>query len=96
MVYYFLLNGGKHYGTSFTRQRHDHARGQSSNTAIASFERAVEPNLWDQSQDCFEVEKTLLRRGSQNRPERATINCSQLAGGSDYCRLSPSYTVAAG
>ena len=30
-----------HYGTSSSRKRHDHARRQSSNTAIASFARGV-------------------------------------------------------
>ena len=31
-----------HYGTGSSRERHDHARRQSSNTAIASFARAAE------------------------------------------------------
>jgi hypothetical protein len=38
-------NGRKHYGTSSSRERHDHARRQSSNTAIASFARAAEPGV---------------------------------------------------
>ena len=36
MVRSFLRNGREHYGTSSSRERHDHARRQSSNTAIAS------------------------------------------------------------
>ena len=41
MVRSFRRNGRKHYGTSSSRERHDHARRQSSNTAIASFARAA-------------------------------------------------------
>jgi hypothetical protein len=34
---------------------HNHARRQSSNTAIASFARGTGPGTGDQSQDCSEV-----------------------------------------
>jgi hypothetical protein len=43
MVRSILWNGGKHSGTDTSWERHDHARSQSSNTAIASYERGVEP-----------------------------------------------------
>ena len=42
MVRSFLRNGRKHYGTSSSRERRDHARRQSCNTAIAGFARAAE------------------------------------------------------
>ena len=45
MVRSIRWNGRKHYGTSSSRQRHDHARGQSSYTAIASFDRGAEPGV---------------------------------------------------
>ena len=45
MVRSIQWNGRKHYGTSSSRQRHDHACRQSSNTAIASFDRGVEPGV---------------------------------------------------
>src|SRR6056297_3471443 len=38
-------NGRKNYETSSSRERHDHARRQSCNTAIASFARAVSREL---------------------------------------------------
>lgn len=56
----FPWNGRMHYGTCFTRQRHDDVRHQSSNTAIASFVRGVKPNIRDEFQDGFEVEKACL------------------------------------
>jgi hypothetical protein len=34
MLRSFRRNGGKHFGTSSSWQRHDHARRQSSNTAL--------------------------------------------------------------
>ncbi|GCE88556.1 transposase [Komagataeibacter diospyri] len=37
MVWHFHASGRKHYGTDTSWQRHDHARGASSNTAIAGF-----------------------------------------------------------
>lgn len=43
MVRSFRWNGRKHYGTGTSRERHDHARRPSSNTAIASFARDAEP-----------------------------------------------------
>jgi hypothetical protein len=46
MVRSFRWNGRKHYGTGTSRERHDHARRQSSNTAIASFALGTEPRSW--------------------------------------------------
>ncbi|MFT6912425.1 MAG: hypothetical protein ACJAQW_001022, partial [Paracoccaceae bacterium] len=43
MVQSVLWNGRKHYGTSTSRLRHDHARNQSNTTAIASYNRGAEP-----------------------------------------------------
>jgi hypothetical protein len=43
MVPSFLWNGRKPYGTGSSRERHDHARHPSSNTAIAGFARDAEP-----------------------------------------------------
>lgn len=51
MVRSFRWNGRKPYGTGSSRERHDHARRASSNTAIASFARDVEPRAGDQPQD---------------------------------------------
>ncbi len=45
MVRSIRWNGRKHYGTSSSWQRHDHARYPSSNTAIASFDRALSREL---------------------------------------------------
>lgn len=47
MVRSLRQNGRKPYGTGTSRERHDHARRQSSNTAIASFALGAEPGAWD-------------------------------------------------
>ena len=51
MVRFFLRLGRKHYGTSSSRERHDHARRQSSNTAIASFALGAEQGTRHHSKD---------------------------------------------
>lgn len=63
MVRSIRWNGRNPYGTDTSRLRHDHVRRQSSNTAIASFERGVEPGSWDQSQNSGEVAKAADGRG---------------------------------
>lgn len=47
--------------------RHDHARRQSSNTAIASFARAVEPGTRHQPEDGGEVAQAGDGRGHEDR-----------------------------
>ena len=44
-----------HYGTSLPRERHDHARSPSNNTATANFDRGAELGTRDQPEDCCEV-----------------------------------------
>ena len=67
MVRSFLCNGRKRYGTNTSRQRHDDAHHPSDNTAIESFDRGVEPDLWDQPEDSPEVAQAGNGRRSQNR-----------------------------
>ena len=55
MVRSFRWNGRKPYGTGSSRERHDHARRPSSNTAIASFALDAEQGPGDQPQDGGEV-----------------------------------------
>src|SRR5690554_1726957 len=55
MVRSIRWNGRKHYGPGSSRERHDHVRRPSSNTAIASFARDAEPRVGDQPQDGCEV-----------------------------------------
>jgi hypothetical protein len=43
MLRSFRRNGGRDFRTGSSWQRHDHARRQGSNTAIASFALAAEP-----------------------------------------------------
>jgi hypothetical protein len=57
MVRSFRWNGRKPHGTSSSRERHDHARRPSSNTAIASFARDAEPGAWDQPENGREWRK---------------------------------------
>ncbi|WP_347313130.1 hypothetical protein [Defluviimonas sp. SAOS-178_SWC] len=47
MVRSFRRKGRKHDGTGSSRLRHDHARCPSGNTAIASFDRAADPQVAD-------------------------------------------------
>jgi len=63
-----------HYGTSSSRERHDNARRQSSNTAIASFARAAEPGTGHQPQDGCEVAQACDGRGYENRADGAALN----------------------
>ena len=51
----FRQNGRKPCGAGTSWVRHDHARRQSSNTAIASLARDAEPGDGDQSEDGREV-----------------------------------------
>ena len=69
MVGSFLRNGRKHYGTSSSRERHDHARRQSSNTAIASFAHAAEPGTRHQPEDGGEVAQARDGRGYEDRAD---------------------------
>jgi len=48
MVYYSVIIRRTRYGTNSSRQRHDHARDPSSNTAIVRFERGAEPGVGHQ------------------------------------------------
>ena len=56
------------------RDRDDHARRQSSNTAIASFARDAEPRVGDQPQDSGEVAQTGDGRGFEDRAERPSLH----------------------
>ena len=57
MVCSFRWNGRKHYRTGSSRERHDHVRRPSSNTAIAGFARDAEPGVGDQPEDGGEWRK---------------------------------------
>jgi len=77
MVHYSPWNGRKQYGTDTPWQRHDHARGPSGNTAIASFGRGTESNLWDQSQNGAQMAQAGYGRGLQDGPEGTAFERSQ-------------------
>ena len=62
MVRSFRWNGRKPYGTGTSRERHDHARRPSSDTAIASFARDAEP-VFDVVRLADHVEAHLARPG---------------------------------
>lgn len=57
--------GRKHHGTSSSRMRHDNARRSSNNTAIAGFDRGVEPEARHQSVSLSNMISIRLRRFSQ-------------------------------
>ena len=86
MVRSFLRNGRKHYGTSSSWERHDHARRQSCNTAIANFARAAEQGIGHQPQNCCHVAQAFDRGRSEDRSEKAALNRSHRSGGgNDRC-----------
>lgn len=55
------LHTGRRYGTGSSRLRHDHARGQSSATAIESFAQRACRIAWAEPQDGREVAQACLR-----------------------------------
>lgn len=55
------------YGPGTPRKPQDRAPCPSSNTAIASFDRGVKPDLWGESQDGRQMEE------AQDRARRAQI-----------------------
>jgi len=84
------------YGTGTSRLRQDHVRRQSSNTAVASFDRGAEPGAWDQPEDGHQVAETANSRGSQDRTEGAALDRSHQGGQSRNCSLPAAYSAAAG
>src|SRR5258706_15497215 len=63
-----IPHSGRPYGTDTSWQRHDHARRQSSNTAIASFAPRVSGAIQSQSQDGCQVEEARLRANKRPWP----------------------------
>ena len=83
MVRSFRWNGRKPYVTGSSWVRHDHARRQSSNTAIASFALDAEPGAWDQPKDGGEMAEAGDGRGSEDRAEGPSFNDLVRSGGGD-------------
>jgi len=96
MVRSFLRNGRKHYGTGSSRERHDHVRRQSSNTAIASFARAAEPGARDQSEDGGEVAQAGDGRGYEDRANGTAVHRAGRSRGSDDRGISSPHAAAFG
>src|SRR5690606_8402178 len=84
------------FGTSSSWQRHDHARRQSSNTAIASFARAAEPGAGYQPQDRREVAQARDGRGYEDRTDGTALDGSVRDRGGDDRGIPPAHTPAAG
>ncbi len=70
------------------------ARRQSSNRAIASFDRGTEQAAWDQPEDGCKVAEAADRRGSQDRAEGASLNRSKRRIGGDRRCVSPPHAAA--
>ncbi len=88
--------GRKHYGTGSSRERHDHAGGQSSNTPIASFARTVEPGARHQSEDSGEVAQAGDGRGYEDRADRAAVHRADRGRRGDGCRIPAAHASAFG
>lgn len=78
------------------RQRYDRARPQSSNTAIKSFARAVEPGVWHKPQDCCEVARTNDSRGYEDWSYGAEVYCSDRAERGNDRGIPAPYAAALG
>src|SRR3546814_18367590 len=96
MVQYRWPSTRKHDGTGTSRQRHDHVRVPSGNTAIESLDPGAEPTLRDQSEDGAEVAPAQLRRGRPDGTQAAALDGAVTGGGSADRRLSQAHTAAAG
>lgn len=84
------------YGTSSSRERHDHARCQSSNTAIAGFARATEPGTRHQPQDGGEVAEKGDSRRYKDRADGTSVHRADAGRSSDGRRVPPPHALAAG
>ena len=71
----FSLKWKEALWTSSSREHHDHARDQSSNTAITSFDRGAKPRTGHQSEDGCEVGKrpTVEDQKIGSREPRSTV-----------------------
>ena len=96
MVRSFRRSVRKHYGTSSSRLRHDHARRQSCNTAITSFSLGAETRVGGKSQDGCDVAEAGHGRGSECRAEGAALHGFDRGGGGNDCHLPTAHTAAAG
>ena len=95
MVRSFLWNGRKPYGTGTSRERHDHARRQSSNTAIAGFVLDAEPGAWDQRQDGGEMAEAGDGQVLEDRAECPSLHDLDPYGGGSGRRIPASHITAA-
>ena len=70
-----LTRNRERYGTDTSRQRHDHARHPSCNTAIEGFDQGASRALRDQSEDGGEVEKRAFVHDAPMGPKapRSTV-----------------------
>jgi len=96
MVRSLRWNGKKRYGTGTSRERHDHARRQSGNTAIASFAHGAEPGAWDQPEDGGEVAQAGDGRGSKDRAEGPSLHDLEPSRGGRGRRIPASHVATAG
>ena len=62
------------YRTSSSKERRDHARGQSCNTAIACVARAVDQRVGHQPEDRCEVAQARDGRRCENRADGAAVD----------------------
>ena len=72
-----------------------HARRQSCNTAIASFDRGAEPRTRDQSEDARQVAKAWDSRGSQNGSEGSALHRFKWRRRGDGSCFPPAHSAAA-
>jgi hypothetical protein len=79
--------------TSSSRERHDHARRPSSDTAIASFARDAEPGA-DQPEDCVEMAQDGNGPISGDRAKGGSVNDPDASGGGNGCGVPPAHAAA--
>src|SRR5574343_2070849 len=96
MVRSFRRNGRKQHGTSSSREPHDHARRQSSNTAIASFARAIEPGARHQPEDGSKVAQAGGGRGHEDWAFGTEVHGPVRGRGSDGRSIPKAHAAASG
>ena len=91
-----IPHSGRRYGTDTSRQRQDHARRPSSDTAIEGFDQRARRSLRSQPEDGDEVEKASLCPRCRDGTEGTAFDGVERRGGSPRRCIPEAHAIAAG
>ena len=91
-----IPHSGRPYGTDTSRQRQDHARRPSSDTAIEGFDQRARRSLRSQPEDGDEVEKASLCPRCRDGTEGTAFDGVERRGGSPRRCIPEAHAIAAG